>query len=112
MKLSQIDMFAIDVPGLNFEGQTKIRTGIGAFFSLVVMTLTLALTTSKTITMVKQENFVSKIDQVKGQFLTSNKTMNLTEFDFMVAFKVSDFISHAPLDDPDMVRWLGEIVEH
>jgi hypothetical protein len=46
-------MFAKDVPGLNFEGQTKIRTGIGAFFTIITITLSLALATSKTISMVK-----------------------------------------------------------
>ena len=111
MKLSRIDMFAKDVPGLNFEGQTKIRTGIGAFFTIIVMTLTLALGASKTVSMWNQENFVTQVDTVKGQFVLPNDTMNLTDFDFMVAFKVADYKTHANKDDPNMVRWLGEVVE-
>jgi hypothetical protein len=53
MKLSKIDMFAKPVPGLNFEGQEKIKTVIGAFFTVITITLALALGASKTISMVK-----------------------------------------------------------
>jgi len=104
-------MFATSVPGLNFEGKSHIRTSIGAFFTLIVLTLTLAVATSRTITLVRKENFVTHIKKKPGEFLSSNNTLNLSEFDFMVAFEVTDYGSGLPKDDPNIVKWLGEIIE-
>jgi hypothetical protein len=77
MKLSQIDMFAIDVPGLNFEGKSKIRTGIGAFITLIMGTLTLAVAVKRIASMVALENFTTKKEIQSGHFLSPHDTLDL-----------------------------------
>ena len=46
-----------------------------------------------------------------GIFFSNKTALQLDTGTFAIAFKVSDFLTNVPFDDPSMVHWVAEIVE-
>jgi len=68
-----------------------------------ITTLTLAI--SKWIHLMSPDNAHITLFQKHEMFATNDTAIDLTDQNFTIAFRVSDFVTRKTLNDPNMVRW-------
>ena len=84
-KMMDMDKFSDSVPSFNFRGDQSIKTGIGAFCSIIITTVVLCYALLKFIHLHEHHNPTIATFPMKTKFDHENP-MNLNEFNFKFAF--------------------------
>ena len=99
------DNFAGDIPAFNLKGETKVKTMIGGCATLAIIVLVLAYATMKLIHLVERRN--PQITQhTTLAALDVEKTVNMKEIGFRMAFTMENYLTKETIDDPRYVKWI------
>lgn len=102
-----MDLFAAQPPQFNIEGQTQITTSLGFLFSALLIVTIFGFSIHKSINL-----FTGNDPKItKYNFSEENKGIDLADFNYAMAFRVSRADENYDLNDTDYVEWFANIDE-
>jgi hypothetical protein len=108
-----LDLFAAQVPQLNFEGRTYVHTSVGLFVSFMVYLAVSVYSGFKFVDLYKGNapNLFKELEY--GTFGNESAGLRLadTNFRFKVAFTVKQIESSTYLQDRDIIEWEAVIFD-
>jgi hypothetical protein len=109
--LDTADFFGTPVQGLNFEGRLHIGTWVGLTMTILLIMIQGLYTGLKFSHLITSYNPQISVSQETGVYYDEAHALDISNYNFTVAFGVSDYLTGDTKYAGNLVDWLVEIVE-
>lgn len=99
-----LDFFGANIPKLNIKGQTEIKTKVGAFYSLMIMIVTLLYAALKLQHLLEHKNPEIMVHAEKR----ANNHYRTSEDKFMLAVALENFYDPLSIIDETYIQWIAK----